>query len=315
MSALGELTAAHPEILAVEIFIVLLFIFVDIIPITMKLLTPISEYDAIRHTLLQDRMVREQIKQEVIHSDAHRDALRAAAADAFATMGEADIIAHQSEAITRRYIDHKIEFERVFRTLSGNDTRVAGQVAAITEIEDTGWRAFFRHVWGRHRRPQPVVNWAKAATSTDRRFRVVVQSISSDQTDVVCHRYPHPLAAMPARLLAVSDAAQEEERRGLVAEIVRNLSVRPEACLGSGSGACGSACSSFTTQAAIEHDPGAGGEDRHVLLVVAGDQAPSPELDDVVANWLDKGWTWWVSTTPTTIPTTSCRRLSIICTR
>ena len=137
VSALGELTAAHPEILAVEIFIVLLFIFVDIIPITMKLLTPISEYDAIRHTLLQDRMVREQIKQEVIHSDAHRDALRAAAADAFATMGEADIIAHQSEAITRRYIDHKIEFERVFRTLSGNDTRVAGQVAAITEIEDT----------------------------------------------------------------------------------------------------------------------------------------------------------------------------------
>jgi hypothetical protein len=81
VDALAEMEKDKPHITYVKWFILLLFIFVDILPITMKVTTPMGEYEYNRDTLLFEAQVVQEAEREVIRSNyagsAYRSTLQA----------------------------------------------------------------------------------------------------------------------------------------------------------------------------------------------------------------------------------------------
>lgn len=66
VTALSQIEQDHPHITIVKWFMLLFFVFVDILPITMKLATSIGEYEEIRDTLLFEVQVIQEAEKAVI---------------------------------------------------------------------------------------------------------------------------------------------------------------------------------------------------------------------------------------------------------
>jgi uncharacterized protein DUF4407 len=66
VDTLAEMEKDKPHITHVKWFILLLFIFVEILPITMKVTTPMGEYEHIRDTLLFEAQVIQEAERKVV---------------------------------------------------------------------------------------------------------------------------------------------------------------------------------------------------------------------------------------------------------
>ncbi len=82
VDALAQVEKGRPHVTQVKLFILILFVLVDIMPITMKLATPMGEYEEIRDTLMLEARVRETSEREVVQASyaegPHRTALEIA---------------------------------------------------------------------------------------------------------------------------------------------------------------------------------------------------------------------------------------------
>jgi hypothetical protein len=82
VDALAQVEKGRPHVTQVKLFILILFVLVDIMPITMKLATPMGEYEEIRDTLMLEARVRETSEREVVQASyaegPHRTSLEIA---------------------------------------------------------------------------------------------------------------------------------------------------------------------------------------------------------------------------------------------
>ncbi len=70
VDALAEIERDRPHVTQVKWFLLLFFIFVDIIPITMKMITPMGEYELVRDTLLFNVRSTQEAEQKAIRIHA-----------------------------------------------------------------------------------------------------------------------------------------------------------------------------------------------------------------------------------------------------
>lgn len=79
VDALSEIEKNKPHVTTVERFILSFFIFVEILPLTLKITTPIGEYEYLRDTLLLDAKLNQDMEREIaktLFSDPNNTALR-----------------------------------------------------------------------------------------------------------------------------------------------------------------------------------------------------------------------------------------------
>jgi hypothetical protein len=72
--ALQQLARSEPHVRRVEVFMILLFVLIDILPITMKLTTPTGEYEEIRDSRLHEVREREGVARALASGDVVRRA-------------------------------------------------------------------------------------------------------------------------------------------------------------------------------------------------------------------------------------------------
>jgi hypothetical protein len=70
VDALAEIERGRPHVTQVKWFLLMFFIFVDILPITMKMITPMGEYELIRDTLLFEVRSTQEAEQKAIRIHA-----------------------------------------------------------------------------------------------------------------------------------------------------------------------------------------------------------------------------------------------------
>jgi len=70
VDALAEIEKGKPHVTYVKWFLLLFFVFVDILPVSMKLITPMGEYELIRDTLIYDIRRTQEAEREAINAHA-----------------------------------------------------------------------------------------------------------------------------------------------------------------------------------------------------------------------------------------------------
>ncbi|HUY52611.1 MAG TPA: toll/interleukin-1 receptor domain-containing protein [Streptosporangiaceae bacterium] len=110
-------------------------------------------------------------------------------------------------------------------------------------------------------------------------FTVIVQSQSADGDEAVCHGFPQLAAVQPCRVLVVGDAETTSWRGDLVGILLTQLSSTAATsglrCDGPGALRCWA-----TAEIAA----------RNLLVVVAGEHAPSARLSEFVDGWRTRGF-------------------------
>lgn len=141
VNALAQLEAKEHHVTYVKWFMILLFVFVDIMPITMKLATPRGEYEEIRDTRLLERRAIENARREVAGSGETERALAESASVTARLMGEVRAISEVPQRVIDDYTDNFLTFEeqvRRLRAAAGGDRTVLADlepgIAALREM-------------------------------------------------------------------------------------------------------------------------------------------------------------------------------------
>ncbi len=133
VGALEKLKERSPHVGSVELFLVLLFVFVDVLPLTMKLLTPFGEYELMRDTKLAAAAAMQRAEQEMIQSGRVQDATVNARAGADAVMAEVNGIMRVPLRILAERDETIREFEQAANRLRQASTDPA--IGAMLEHE------------------------------------------------------------------------------------------------------------------------------------------------------------------------------------
>lgn len=132
VTALAKLEAQDRHVLYVEWFMILVFVFVDVMPITMKLTTPRSEYEEIRDTRLLERRAVEDARREVVRSGESERALAESAALSARLLGEVAAIADVPQQVVRDFTENFTVFEQHIRRLRAE---AKGDPELVAELE------------------------------------------------------------------------------------------------------------------------------------------------------------------------------------
>jgi hypothetical protein len=110
-------------------------------------------------------------------------------------------------------------------------------------------------------------------------FTIIVQSQSADDDGAVCHGFPQLAAVQPCRVLVVGDTEttswRDDLARLLLTQFGSTAAASGQHCNGPGGLGC------WATD-----EPAA----RNLLVVVAGEQAPSARLSELADDWRTRGF-------------------------
>jgi hypothetical protein len=153
VEALSQIAQTHHEVYYVSLFIVLLFILVDVLPITMKFATPMGEYEEVRESLLLERRAVEQAKRNVTASGHVQKAMAESEAAAAKILGEVGPLYPISRQLLEAYTQSHVEFQQKANFLyaqAGDDpavkAKVFGDVIAMRKVNEDAWDNVFKRV-------------------------------------------------------------------------------------------------------------------------------------------------------------------------
>ncbi|MEU4242930.1 DUF4407 domain-containing protein [Actinoplanes sp. NPDC026619] len=130
VSALTQLEKNSPQVLIVELFLIVFFVFVDILPLVMKITTPTAEYEQVRDTRLERAVATQLARRNTIGPTEEALALMNARAERL--IGEIEVITQAPMDVLASRERHLAEFERLVRRLREVAT---GTDEAITETD------------------------------------------------------------------------------------------------------------------------------------------------------------------------------------
>ncbi|MFJ1542253.1 DUF4407 domain-containing protein [Micromonospora chalcea] len=143
VAALDQLKKDSSHVLAVEWFMICFFVFIDILPVTMKITTGVGAYEHVRDSRLLQVIATERAHQAVIGRT--EEALARANADAERVLGEMEALTRVPVEVLAAREAHVAAFEQGVRSLrarSRNDP--ASTEAEILYIRDLDQQAFAR---------------------------------------------------------------------------------------------------------------------------------------------------------------------------
>jgi hypothetical protein len=114
----------------VELFMIIFFVFVDILPVLMKITTPSAEYEQVRDTRLERAVAIQLARRSMIGPT--EEGLARVAARARQIIGEMEVITQVPLGVLASRGRHVAEFEQLVRRLRENST---GIDEAVTETD------------------------------------------------------------------------------------------------------------------------------------------------------------------------------------
>jgi hypothetical protein len=155
VEALSQVAAQHHEVYVVSVFIMILFVMVDVLPITMKYATPIGEYDDVKETLLLESRADERAKREIAVSGYSAKAMAEADASAARVMAAVGSSRRLSSETVQSYTMSSIEFEswiaNLIASLGDNPdpaelARVRADITTMRKLDKKAWDKLFEQV-------------------------------------------------------------------------------------------------------------------------------------------------------------------------
>ena len=153
VEALSQIAKTHHEVYYVSLFIILLFILVDVLPITMKYATPMGEYEEVRESLLLERRTLEQARRNIIASGNVQKALAESEAAAAKILGEVGSLYPISNQLLEAYTQSHVEFQRKVNDLYAQagaepsvQAKVFSDVIAIRKVNENAWDKVVKRV-------------------------------------------------------------------------------------------------------------------------------------------------------------------------
>jgi hypothetical protein len=144
--ALEQLQKRSPQVLVVEVFLILFFVFVDILPLMMKLATPMGEYEHVHDTMLMKTKATEAARQDVINSGKTETALAKIYADGERVLGEVTEISRVPVGLLnawdahRTAVEDKVQIVRQ-RAPAGEEAVVEEQILKFRDMDHQAWDA------------------------------------------------------------------------------------------------------------------------------------------------------------------------------
>jgi hypothetical protein len=147
VKALAELERREPEVATVKWFMLLFFVFVDVLPVTMKLTTPSGEYEDVRDTALVTSEVDHRVEREVVHAGHGSPSMVEVAAKTAAMEREITSFSNLSVSLMKLYHDQLTAIDRVshdistraHRTDHANKASVAHQLQNLRDTFNDSW--------------------------------------------------------------------------------------------------------------------------------------------------------------------------------
>jgi hypothetical protein len=152
VEALGQLADKHHEVYIVSLFIIILFVMVDVLPITMKYATAVGEYDEIKETLMLGSREVELAKRQVVMSGSTAKAMAEAEAGAARLMAEIGplyrVSAQTFEAYTTSRLDLEEKISQLLRSLGENPdpaevAKVQADIIIMRDLDKQAWKKAF----------------------------------------------------------------------------------------------------------------------------------------------------------------------------
>ncbi|MFB9238109.1 DUF4407 domain-containing protein [Plantactinospora siamensis] len=145
VAALDQLKRGSGHVLTVEWFMICFFVFVDVLPMTMKITTPVGAYEHVRDTRLLQVVATERARQAAISTGRTEQAIATANADAERVLGEMEVLTRVPVEVLAAREAQVAAFEqgvRALRARSRNDSAVTE--AEILSIRGLDQEAFAR---------------------------------------------------------------------------------------------------------------------------------------------------------------------------
>jgi hypothetical protein len=146
VTALEQLKERSAQVEIVELFMIALFVCVDILPLTMKLSTSMGEYEYVRDTMLLQGIATESARQSVVRSGKREYAAAEVRADVDLVVARVDQIARVPMQILQDREAHMAEFEKAAQRLRRHGTRSKEAKLAL-ELEIRQLRERDAEVW------------------------------------------------------------------------------------------------------------------------------------------------------------------------
>lgn len=142
VAALSELQRRDRQVLWVELFMIGLFVFVDIMPLMMKVATPMGEYERVRDTMITRSIQAEEAKREAI--PLIEPALAQMYADSERLMIEMGVLARVSVDVLQAWHEQRAIVEEQVRVVrqrvpQGQETMVDGRILDVRRIDQEAW--------------------------------------------------------------------------------------------------------------------------------------------------------------------------------
>ncbi|MGI5180111.1 DUF4407 domain-containing protein [Dactylosporangium sp. CA-152071] len=156
VAALAELERKDPQVWLVSLFLIGLFVLVDVMPMTMKLATPMGQYERVRDTAVMRGIHAEQAKREAIPQIEL--AVAELYADAEKLMTEMNVLTRVSVDVLGAWQQHCAAVEEQVRlvrqrTPSGQELAAEGRILDIRKVDEQAWNSIVAHTMAFVRRP------------------------------------------------------------------------------------------------------------------------------------------------------------------
>jgi hypothetical protein len=144
VAAVEQLEKRSPQVRIVNLFMIGFFVFVDIMPLLMKLSTPMGEYERIRDTALLKAVMSEEAKQDVITKGEAEAALAKMYAEAELALGEMHVMTRVPIEMLKAWDEHRIQVEQQInlirqRTRRDDEHEVEAQIIKFRRLDQQAW--------------------------------------------------------------------------------------------------------------------------------------------------------------------------------
>jgi len=144
VNALDQLMEKNPHVLWVEVFMVLLFVLVDLVAMVMKMATPAGEYERVRDTALIKSIAAEDAKQRVARDGDAEIRLARMQAQAQATVGGLEVLTHFPVQVLDGWERHRRLAEARIREMRakaepGSELAVEAMILEYRNLEQKAW--------------------------------------------------------------------------------------------------------------------------------------------------------------------------------
>lgn len=145
VAALEQLERRSPQVLVVELFMIVFFVFVDLLPLSMKLTTPAGEYEQVRDTAILKASAIHRAQQEIAADGSLERVSARAYVDNQRVLRELDLLTQVPVQLVRQRDAGGVDFERGVRAIRQRAPGGSGIEPAEAEIAQL--RQIHRRAW------------------------------------------------------------------------------------------------------------------------------------------------------------------------